>query len=291
MIAGVGREPRCRRLDRRCRPSSSAAARRPCRRPGFEQIGLADEVRDEAAARAGRRACCGSPICSIRPLFITTISVRHGQRLLLVVRDEQEGLAGPLLDRLQLDLHLLAQLGVERAERLVEQQHLRVGRERPHQRHALALAAGELRRHALGVVLELHEREQLRRRAGGSASRVWPFSSRPKAMLRGDVHVREQRIVLEHDVHVAPVRRQRASRPCRRGRMRPEFGISKPPSMRSVVDLPQPEGPSRVTNLPASMREVEVVDGDVLAVALGDVFEMDDGLHQRVLARRVRCSA
>ena len=73
--------------------------------------------------------------------------------------------------------------------------------------------------------------------------------------------------------------------------MRPEFGISKPPSMRSVVDLPQPEGPSRVTNLPASMLEVQVVHGHVLAVALGDIFELDDGLHQRVLARRVRYSA
>jgi hypothetical protein len=39
------------------------------------------------------------------------------------VRDVDEGEADVLLDPLQLDLHLLAQLQVERAERLVEEQH------------------------------------------------------------------------------------------------------------------------------------------------------------------------
>ena len=47
----------------------------------------------------------------------------------------------------------LAQLGadlrVERAERLVEQQHPRLDRQRAGERHALALAAGELVRVAL----------------------------------------------------------------------------------------------------------------------------------------------
>ena len=43
---------------------------------------------------------------------------------------------------LELDLHLLAQLQVERAERLVEQQHLRPVDERAGQRDPLSLAAG-----------------------------------------------------------------------------------------------------------------------------------------------------
>ena len=37
-----------------------------------------------------------------------------------------------------------AHLGVERAERLVEQQHARLDGERARERHPLALAAGEL---------------------------------------------------------------------------------------------------------------------------------------------------
>ena len=47
---------------------------------------------------------------------------------------------------LQLLLHLLAQLQVERAERLVEQQHLGPVDQRARQRDALALAARQLAR-------------------------------------------------------------------------------------------------------------------------------------------------
>ena len=68
-------------------------------------------------------------------------AVGHGERLFLVVRDVQEGDAHLALDALQLDLHLLAQLEVERAQRLVEQQHRRPVHQRPRQRHALLLAA------------------------------------------------------------------------------------------------------------------------------------------------------
>ncbi|HEY6017040.1 MAG TPA: coproporphyrinogen III oxidase [Gaiellaceae bacterium] len=50
-----------------------------------------------------------------------------------------------MLDPLQLQLHLLAQLQVERAERLVEQEHARPVDERPRERDPLLLAAGEPR--------------------------------------------------------------------------------------------------------------------------------------------------
>ena len=49
------------------------------------------------------------------------VGKRH--RLFLVVGDMDEGRADALLDRLQLILHLPAELEVERAQRLVEQQH------------------------------------------------------------------------------------------------------------------------------------------------------------------------
>ena len=56
---------------------------------------------------------------------------------------------------------VLADLRVEGAERLVEQQHVRLDRERPGQRHPLALAPGELRRIALGEPVELDQAQQL----------------------------------------------------------------------------------------------------------------------------------
>ena len=52
-------------------------------------------------------------------------------------------------------------LQVERAERLVEQQHARPQDERARQRDPLLLAAGELARPAIGIAAQLHQLERL----------------------------------------------------------------------------------------------------------------------------------
>ena len=72
-------------------------------------------------------------------------AVGQHQRLFLVVGDEDRGQAEPALQAAHLELHGLAQLAVERAERLVEQQQPRVEDDGAGQRHALLLAARELR--------------------------------------------------------------------------------------------------------------------------------------------------
>jgi hypothetical protein len=132
--------------------------------------------------------------------------VRQGQGLLLVVGDVQEGDPDGLLERLQLHLERLAQLGVQRAERLVQQQHRRLQHQRPGQRHPLLLAAGELRRPA---ALEPLQPDQLQRRGdpapGLGARHVL------EAQAEGDVvvhvHEREQRVALEDGVDLALVGR------------------------------------------------------------------------------------
>ena len=78
-------------------------------------------------------------------------AIGHRERLLLIVRDVDERDADLALDRLQLDLHLLAELQVERAQRLVEEQYPRLVHDRARERDALALAARELRRLAVAV--------------------------------------------------------------------------------------------------------------------------------------------
>ena len=101
---------------------------------------------------------------------------------------------------------LLAHLGVERAERLVEQQHLRLDRERPREGDALALAARQLRGVAVGQPVELDELQELRHARAdlvlGEAPRA-----RPHAQAEGDVlehrHVAEERVVLEHEADAA----------------------------------------------------------------------------------------
>ena len=52
---------------------------------------------------------------------------------------------------------LRAHAGVERPERLVEEEHARLGCEGSGERHALALATRELGRIAVAERLELHE--------------------------------------------------------------------------------------------------------------------------------------
>ena len=111
----------------------------------LEHVRDADEAGDELARRMlvdlGGRADLLDPA-----LVEDGQPVAHRQRLLLVVRDVDERDPELLLDPLQLDLELLAQLEVERAERLVEQERLRPVDDRARERDALALAAGELRR-------------------------------------------------------------------------------------------------------------------------------------------------
>ena len=124
------------------------------------------------------------------------------------------------------DPQLLAHPRIERAERLVEQQHLRLHGQRAGERHALALAARQLGRVAVGELVDLDELEQLARplRWISSLGRFRMVS--PKATLSEHGHVLERRVVLEHEAdapllgrdagHVAVAepdrRRRRASR-------------------------------------------------------------------------------
>ena len=111
-----------------------------------------------------------------------------------------------LLDGLELDLHLLAELEVERAERLVEQQHARPVDERAGERDPLPLAARELAGLAPVVALEPDHAERLGdpRRALGLGDLA---DHQPVRDVVADGHVREQRVVLEDRVDVAVERR------------------------------------------------------------------------------------
>ena len=82
------------------------------------------------------------------------------------MRDEQRR-ARPLgPDALQLEVEALAGHLVERAERLVEQQHLRLDHERPGDGDPLAHAARELRGPRLLEALEPDELDEVVDRAG-----------------------------------------------------------------------------------------------------------------------------
>ena len=155
------------------------------------------------------RTSSGVPSCSISPSFITTTRFGELERLLLVVRDEDAGQVDLVVQAAQPAAQFLPDLRVERAERLVEQQHARFHRERARQRHALPLSAGELRGIAVAEVIELHEARADRSRAAGSPRRR-AARARAHAQAERDVlehrHVAEERVVLEDEADAAILR-------------------------------------------------------------------------------------
>ena len=68
-------------------------------------------------------------------------AVGQRQCFLLVVRDVEHGHAERPVQARDLVLHLIAEIPVERAERLVHQQELGIEDERARERHALLLAS------------------------------------------------------------------------------------------------------------------------------------------------------
>ena len=102
----------------------------------------------------------------------------------------------------QLDAHL----GVERGERLVEQEHARLDREGAGERHPLLHAARELMRVSLAGVGEPDKLEQLAHTLPPAGLRLFTdLEPVLDVLLRR--HVREQAVGLEDHAHVSAVRR------------------------------------------------------------------------------------
>ena len=232
-------------------PSDSLTVPSPTTSP-VEQVRDAEEAGDERGPRLlvelARRAELLDPAA-----VHDHDPVGHGHGLFLVVRDVDEGDADLVLDALQLELHLLAQLEVERAERLVEEQHPRTVDERARERDPLLLAARELARLALLEPAEPDELERLATRASAARRPRTLLAAQPEGDVLEDREVREERVRLEHGVDVALVRRQRRRRRRRRARCGPR---SAPRSRRSCAassSCRSPDGPSSAKKRPRSM--------------------------------------
>ena len=99
-----------------------------------------------------------------------------------------------------------AQQRIEIRERLVEQKGLRFADDRPAQRDALALAAGQLRRPAI------EDGAELERRSGAlhalvDARRIEAAHAEPERQVLAHALVRVERVALEHHREVALLRR------------------------------------------------------------------------------------
>ena len=120
--------------------------------------------------------------------------------------DENKGDAQALAQALQFHLHLLAELLVERAQRLVQKEHCRLEHESPRQRHALPLTPTQLMRIAVLFSGKLDHLEN-------GTNSLEDFRRRQLLLLQAerhiaeDIQVGEERVVLEDGVHIAAVRR------------------------------------------------------------------------------------
>ena len=161
-------------------PSSSLIASGALDRPR-QQVRRAEEAGDERRRRALVQLLRRAELLDAAAVHDRD-RVRHRHRLLLVVRDVDERDPDLVLDPLQLELELLAELQVERAERLVEQENPRLVHERARERDALLLPAGELLRLALCEPREADQLEDLLH-APARSSFATPFRSSPNPTL------------------------------------------------------------------------------------------------------------
>ena len=88
-------------------------------------------------------------------------AVAHADGLRLVVRDEDRRQAQPRHQLAELHAHFRPELRVQRGQRLVEENALRLRHHRPGEGHALLLPAGELVRVAVRQFLQMHDGERL----------------------------------------------------------------------------------------------------------------------------------
>ena len=110
------------------------------------------------------------------------------------------------MDRAQRLAQFLAHLGVQRSERLVEQQDLGFARQRPGKRDSLALAARQLRGIALAEPRQVNQREQIVDALGdlGLGRTVAALHDlEAEGNILGHRHVPEQGIMLEHEADAA----------------------------------------------------------------------------------------
>jgi len=124
-----------------------------------DEAGLAEELRDEP--RLGLLEDDLRPADLLdAPAVDDCHAVGDRQRFLLVVGHGDGRDARLLDDPADLLAHLDAEAHVEVRERFVEQEYVRLGRQRPGERDALALAARQVVRRRVAVVAQVHQIEQ-----------------------------------------------------------------------------------------------------------------------------------
>ena len=213
-------------------------------------------------------------------------AVAELEGFLLVVGDEDRRDAEGLLDLLQALAQLGADLDVERAERLVEQQYAGPVREGPRESDALLLAAREL---ALEPIAEPAQPDEIEKLLAPFAALGLPDAAdvQPELDVSRHRHVAEDRIILKDEAHVALLRREvrdvAAGDPDRSLVRHHESGDQA--QQRALAAAGGPEQHEQLAGLDL---EADAVHRGLVGVALCDVLERD---RHGVSAAGAPCSA
>ncbi len=219
-------------------------------------------------------------------------AVGHRQRLFLVVRHQDRGHAEPSLQQPDLAAQPLALLGIEGRQRLVEQQQARRGGQRPRQRDALLLAAGQLRRILRPRIRQADQLQQLRHPGIDLGAAPAPVHQ-PVGDVVADGQVGKQRVRLEDDAVVARRRRRAGDvapvldHPAARLRLQP----GDDPQQGRLAAAGRPD---EADQLAALDREIDRLQRDKAAEGLVDAFEPERfgrGLVQLHRERRLARTA
>ena len=186
-------------------------------------------------------------------------SIGHRHGFDLIVGDVHRGRLDAIVQTTQLGAHQVAELGIERAERLVHHEGLGAAHDRAPERHALAVAAREALHRPLQQVFDAQQLRHFRDAALDFRARH-ALALERKADVLSHLHVRIEREQLEYESDVA----LRGALIGHIVAVEQNFFTRRQletASWRSVVVLPQPEGPSSTKNSPSGMVNACVTHG------------------------------
>ena len=199
--------------------------------------------------------------------------VRERHRLHLVVRHIDHGRPDLLVQTCNLEAHLHAQRRVEVRQRLIEQEHVRIADDRPADRDALPLAAGQLLGAALEERRDLQDFRYLRHTA---AHLILAGAGEPETErdVVGHRHVRKERVGLEDHGDATPSRRDSGH-------------VASADANRAARHAFEPRDHSQQRRLPAARRpdEDDELAGPDLKV---DALDRLDGTERLVNARKAQ---
>ena len=165
---------------------------------------FADEAMDEGGTR---------PIIDVvgRADLLDSALAHHNdpvsqfQRLLLVMRDEDGRVSGPVVELAQPLAQFLSDFRIQCAEGFIQQQYARLDRHGACERHALALATGQLVRIAFFKSRKLHHLKKFADTPTDLGLRG-TRCGRPDLQAKADIlrhrHVAKQRVMLEDEADV-----------------------------------------------------------------------------------------